>query len=126
MRLEWNYKQKYVDVSMPGYVSKDLHKFYHAPRSKPQHSPFKFVRPNDRLRKHLLQYGYSPTPLTPGLWRHSHRPIAFTFVVDDFGIKSEDILHTNNLNNALRDLYTISADPTGSLYCDMTLEWNYK
>ena len=80
----------------------------------------------DRLRKNLLQYGYTPNPLTPGLWRHSHRPIFFTLVVDDFGIKSEEIQHTHHLNIALRDLYTITTDPTGSLYCGMTLEWNYK
>ena len=80
----------------------------------------------DRLRTHLLQYGYTPTPLTPDLWRHSHRPIFFTLVVDDFGIKSEDIQHTNHLNNALRDLYTITTDHTGSLYYGMTLEWKYK
>ena len=76
----------------------------------------------DRLRTYLLQYGYTPTPLTPGLWRHSHRPIFFTLVVDDFGIKSEDIQHTNHLNNALRDLYTITTYPTGSLCYGITLE----
>ena len=66
----------------------------------------------DRLRKNLLQYGYTPNPLTPGLWRHSHRPIFFTLVVDDFGIKSEEIQHTHHLNIALRDLYTITTYPT--------------
>ena len=81
---------------------------------------------HDRLDKYLLQYGYTSTPRTPGLWRHSHRPIIFTFVVDDFGIKSEDVRHTTHFINTLRDLYTITAYPTSSLYCGMTLEWNYK
>ena len=80
---------------------------------------------HDRLDKYLLQYGYTSTPRTPGLWRHSHRPIAFTFVVDDFGIKSEDVRHITHFINALRDLYTITAYPTSSLYYGMTLEWNY-
>ena len=80
---------------------------------------------HDRLDKYLLQYGYTSTPRTPGLWRHSHHLIAFTFVVDDFGIKSEDVRHTTHFTNALPDLYTITAYPTSSLYCSVTLEWNY-
>ena len=42
----------------------------------------------DRLKHHLAKYGYSPAPFTPGIWRHSYRPISFTLTVDDFGIKS--------------------------------------
>ena len=76
---------------------------------------------HDRLKQHILQYGYTPTSLTSGLWRYSHRSISFTLVVDDFGIKAEDIRHTTQK----RDLYIITTYPTGSLYCGMTLEWNY-
>ena len=43
---------------------------------------------HDRLKPHILQYDYTPTSLTSGLWRHSHRSISFTLVVDDFGIKA--------------------------------------
>ena len=79
----------------------------------------------DRLKDHLANYGYSPAPHTPGLWRHSHRHISFTLVVDDFGNKSVGHQHTTHLTNALRDIYTITTDPTGALYCGMNLEWNY-
>jgi hypothetical protein len=41
---------------------------------------------NQQLRKHLTKYGYAPTPRTPGLWTHSTRNIAFSLVVDDFGV----------------------------------------
>ena len=44
---------------------------------------------NKLLKKRLAKYGYFEMPHTPGLWKHVSRPIAFTLVVDDFGIKYE-------------------------------------
>ena len=38
--LDWNYKEKYVDISMPGYIKKALVRFKHAAPRKQQHSPF--------------------------------------------------------------------------------------
>ena len=37
--------------------------------------------------KHLAPYRYFEVAHTPGLWRHINRPIAFSLVVDDFGVK---------------------------------------
>ena len=42
---------------------------------------------NDRLRKFLAPFGYAPTDLTAGLWKHHTRPIAFALVMDGFAIK---------------------------------------
>ena len=42
---------------------------------------------NQLLKKRLAVHGYYKLPHTPGLWRHEHRPVQFTLVVDDFGIK---------------------------------------
>jgi hypothetical protein len=80
---------------------------------------------NDRLTKHLLHYGYAPTPRTPALWKHHTLPISFTLVVDDFGVKFCNKHDATHLINALRDMYTISIDHTGSLYCGLTLDWDY-
>ena len=41
---------------------------------------------NKLLRKRLLPHGYYECNNTPGLWRHTTRPISFTLVVDDFGV----------------------------------------
>ena len=38
--LKWNYEQQYVDISMPGYVQKQLTRYNHPPPSKPQHCPY--------------------------------------------------------------------------------------
>ena len=42
---------------------------------------------NNQLIKLLEPKGYYQCRHTPGLWRHKCRPILFSLVVDDFGIK---------------------------------------
>jgi hypothetical protein len=37
--LKWNYDNKHVDISMPGYMDNMLAGFEHTPPHKPQHSP---------------------------------------------------------------------------------------
>ena len=76
---------------------------------------------NDKLKLHLAKFGYEPSPITPGLWRHQTRPLQFSLVVDDFWIKyelQEDITH---LLDALKTIYKISEDWDGKLYCGLNL-----
>ncbi len=42
---------------------------------------------NKLLWKCLLPHGYFECPNPPSLWKHTTHPIAFTLVVDDFGVK---------------------------------------
>ena len=44
---------------------------------------------NDKLKLYIAKFVYKPAPITPGLWRHQTRPLQFSLVVDDFGIKYE-------------------------------------
>lgn len=46
-------------------------------------------------------------------------------MVDDFGIKYTGKSNAEYLLNVLRCKYSITTDWTGSLYCGMTLKWNY-
>ena len=39
--LDWNYKAKTLDISMPGYIEKLLLTFKHMKPNKPQHSPYR-------------------------------------------------------------------------------------
>jgi len=43
--LKWDYENRTVDLSMPGYVEKALHKFQHPAPSRPEHAPYKWKRP---------------------------------------------------------------------------------
>ncbi len=81
---------------------------------------------NQRLTKHLATFGYFPTAQTPGLWRHQTRPIAFSLVVDDFGVKYVGRAHAEHLLAALESLYQVTTDWQGQLYCGLTLRWDYQ
>ena len=80
---------------------------------------------NKRLVKHLATHGYMPVANTAGLFKHVSRPITFCLTVDDFGIKYVDKANADHLFHALRELYTITLDWTGTKYCGLTLAWDY-
>ena len=53
------------------------------------------VLANKLLKARPVPAGYYEVANTPGLWKHVTRPIAFTLVVDDFGVKYvEKNMHT--------------------------------
>eukprot|EP00957_Ditylum_brightwellii_P071649 5446449-Ditylum_brightwellii.AAC.1 len=76
---------------------------------------------NDQLIKHLAKFGYSPTQHMPGMWKHKDRGISFCLVVDDFGIKYTNKNDLQHLISALRQLYTVTIDRNGNLFCGITL-----
>ena len=45
LTLDWNYEKKYVDVSMPGYITKYLHKFQYPKTNRPQHAMHDWTDP---------------------------------------------------------------------------------
>jgi hypothetical protein len=81
---------------------------------------------NKLLRKRLAPHGYYECKQTPGLWKHTSRPISFfTLVVDDFGVKytnQEDVKH---LIGSLKKDYELTKDWDGDLYCGIKLKWDY-
>jgi hypothetical protein len=81
---------------------------------------------NKCLRWKLAPFGYHESENTPGLWYHESRPITFTLVVDNFGVKyvcKEDVQH---LITSIKMDYTITKDWMGNLYCGIQLDWDYK
>ena len=80
---------------------------------------------NDRLKIHLAKFGYSPVSWTPSLWKHATKDICFSLVVDYFGVNHVSKFTADHLIQALQKLYTISIDWTGSLYCGLTINWDY-
>lgn len=81
---------------------------------------------NDLLVKRMRKGGYHPCQFTPGLWRHVWRPVTFTLVVDDFGIKFQGDEHANHLKTTLEQWYDVTVDWKGSKYVGINLQWNYK
>ena len=66
-----------------------------------------------------------PVAQTPSLWKHATKYICFSLVVDDFGVKHVGKDTADHLIQALNKLYTISINWTGSLYCGLTINWDY-
>ena len=66
-----------------------------------------------KLAKNLLctrlnKSGYSESATTPGLWKHTWRPIQIFLVVDDFLIKYVGREHAHHLFQVLQEHYEIS------------------
>jgi len=69
---------------------------------------------NKLLGKRLNKHGYQQSKLVPGLWKHDTRPIQFTLVVDDFGVKYVGEEHAQHLKNTLDEHYKLTCDWTGT------------
>jgi hypothetical protein len=81
---------------------------------------------NELLQHNLAKDGYRPTTHTHRLWTHDTRPISFSLVVDDFGVKYVGREHTEHLMECIKKNYNISSDWNGGAYCGLTLDWDYK
>jgi hypothetical protein len=46
----------------------------------------------------------------PGLWKHKTRPISFTLVVDDFGVKHVEKEDVNHLIWCIKQKYQLTED----------------
>jgi hypothetical protein len=78
----------------------------------------------DRLIKMLASAGYIPTPNTPCLFRHVSRPIWFSLVVDDFGIKYIGKQHADHLITTLQQLYVLHIDWIGAKYVGLDINFD--
>jgi hypothetical protein len=67
---------------------------------------------NELLEKRLNKRGYHQSKLVPGLWKHEWRPIKFTLVVDDFGVKYVGKEHALHLKATLEDITALLRNGT--------------
>ena len=59
LTLNWNYKQNYFDISIPGYLEKALEHVQHIQNKSPQYSPHVHT-PIQYATKNNQQYARSP------------------------------------------------------------------
>ena len=116
---EWTQEQYYLKkLALDGMVHIEMHQ---AVWGLPQAG----ILANKRLRRKLAPFGYYECVNTPGLWTHKTRPISFTLVVDDFGVKYANQEDVEHLIASIKQMYTLTKDWTGDLYCSIILEWDY-
>lgn len=70
---------------------------------------------NKLLKERLATRGYEEVAHTPGLFKHKTRPVWFTLVVDDLGIKYIGRENVEHLIETLKGFYEITIDWEGSL-----------
>jgi hypothetical protein len=62
LTLDWDYKNRNVHLSMPGYIKKALLRFGHKPPVKPQHQPHEHTTPTYGA---MIQYAKAADTSTP-------------------------------------------------------------
>jgi len=81
---------------------------------------------NDKLVQILQKHEFVQSNLIPGLFKHKTRPLCFSLVVDDFEVSYVGKEHALFLMQVLQENgYTITHDWTGSIFCGITLHWDY-
>ena len=61
-------------------------------------------------QERLAQHGYYQSEIIPGLWKHEARPIVFTLVVDDFGVKYVNKEDAEHLMSVLKQMSEVTED----------------
>ena len=65
---------------------------------------------NELLEKRLDNQGYRQSKLVPGLWKNNWRPVKFTLVVDDFGVKYVGEEHVLHLKQTIEENYIVTSE----------------
>ena len=106
--------------------NKTHHDFIHMQINKGMYSlPQVGELANDLLKACLKPYRYTECPHTPGFWKHPTKPLLFTLVVDNFGVKYTNKDDPQHLINVLKKYYPVKIDWIGKLYCGIDLDWHY-
>ena len=87
--------------------------------------PMAGILAQELLEKRLNAHGYQQSKFTPGLWTHKWRPICFSLIVDDFGVKYVGKEHADHLKSVIEEHYKVTADWEGKRYLGLTLDWDY-
>jgi hypothetical protein len=68
------------------------------------------IHTNKLFQRNLAKDVYRPTQHTHGLWTQDTRPISFSLVVDEFGVKYVGREHAEHLMTCIKKNYNISSD----------------
>jgi hypothetical protein len=81
---------------------------------------------NKLLKQQLEPHSYHECTHTPCLWKYKNHKLMFALVVDDFGFQFSNVTHAQHLLAALKQDYeAVTVDWTSSLFCGITLTWDY-
>jgi hypothetical protein len=73
----------------------------------------------------LKEHSYNQSKTMPGLWTHEWRPITFSLVVNNFGVKYIWEEHAQHPIQTVQKYYMCSFKKEGERYCGLTIKWDY-
>ena len=79
---------------------------------------------NKELKKVLAKVGYFQSKHTASFFVHKTRPISFTLVVDNFGVKYVNKADALHLEKTIKDYCPMKSDWTGDRYIGIDLNWD--
>ena len=79
---------------------------------------------NQDVVDHLAKFGHYECKFTPGLFSHETRPIHFSLIVDDFGVKWVHRKDFDHLLHSLETKCTMTCDVDGKQHVGMHLDWD--
>ncbi len=77
---------------------------------------------HELLAKRLRKHGYTQSKTMPGLWTHEWRPIFFSLVVEDFGVKNIAEEHAQQLLQTVQKYYMCLFEKERGRYCRLTIK----
>jgi hypothetical protein len=119
LTLRWNYQQRWVDVSMPGYIRRALLRFAHSMPDRPQHSPHAYTAPKYGAGAQFASDAPTSSPLDDasvkklqqvlGVLLFYARMVDSTLLVDLNTLSSEQSQATTSTMKALTHLLNYCA-----------------
>ena len=106
-------------IHKDGYCYAEIHKAIYGLRKAG-------YKANIKLKRVLGLEGYVPLKFTPGLFTHKTRGIAFSFAVDDFGVRYTKREDAEHLLKTIQDRYPVKADWDPIFYLEVTLDFDYE
>ena len=73
----------------------------------------------------MAKHGYPQSNVTPGFWVHKLRPIPFSLVVKNFGIKLVRKEHADHIIKVSEEDYELYKDWDGIKYVGISLDCEY-
>ena len=79
----------------------------------------------DQLKTFLVPHGYRLSLYAIGIWLHDTKPISFTLIVDNFGVKYINKQDAQDLMAILNTHYeAVTEDWKGTVYAGIHLHWD--
>lgn len=80
----------------------------------------------NQLKQSLIPHGYCPCRKTPGLWKYDNKPIIFTLIINDFGVKYTLEKDADKVQHIIQKNYkAVTTYWMGTLYSGIPLKWDY-